>query len=121
MYLVLEDAFRDALLFGYPWVLGWLGSGFLYGVYFAALFLCRVGMGSGMRGRRCLGWVRAWLGLVLLCGVCFLVVLAGMAGWRWMDGLWMMSAGMAWRAFGCCWADEPESLILAQSERWRHA
>ena len=59
--------------------------------------------------------------------------LAGVLGWR-MGGPWVPGpvrfglAGLGWRVPRgmCCWLgwldwDEPESLILAQSERWRHA
>ena len=58
---------------------------------------------------------------------------AGISGYRLMDvfgvrfwfgfGLFGLGHGFG-LLFGCCavaWRDEPESLILAQSERWRHA
>ena len=61
-----------------------------------------------------------------------------MRGWRWRDfrvvlglaGGLLICWGWAWieREFRVEWGwgyarwfDEPESLILAQSERWRHA
>ncbi len=56
----------------------------------------------------------------LLCGVCCL-------GWPAVGMAWVRWMGFGWvRGFGglglWLWAaDEPESLILAQSERWRHA
>jgi hypothetical protein len=53
-----------------------------------------------MRGRRCCSWAWAWLWWVLLRRGWFLVVLLGMAGWRWMDGLWMWIAGTACDVFG---------------------
>ena len=44
-------------------------------------------------------------------------------GWFWLAGLWLEFGSVRY----VFWAgmpggyDEPESLILAQSERWRHA
>src|SRR6476659_3554035 len=61
------------------------------------------------------------VGWVVSCGVCAWWF-RGLAGWRWNG--WVSGcgfAGMACDVFGRWQADEPESLILAQSERWRHA
>ena len=47
--------------------------------------------------------------------------------WAFCSGAWVMVTVMAVRLYdgahycGMTWVDEPESLILAQSERWRHA
>ena len=60
--------------------------------------------------------VAVFAGFVLgLCGI-------GHGGVWWHGGLGfglLDGLGMAWVWFG--FLDEPESLILAQSERWRHA
>ena len=68
-----------------------------------------------------------WLGESLaVVGVAVAGFVSGGSGWDgWMAMEWMgfgcEFAGMAWGALGRWQADEPESLILAQSERWRHA
>ena len=68
-----------------------------------------------------MGWglgllVAAMGGLVLLIGLgiglCWLEY--GLA-WVLVSGCWVRGWGLGWVV------DEPESLILAQSERWRHA
>ena len=43
--------------------------------------------------------------------------------WAWVVDGRMMVSGMGWDDSDLCEriTDEPESLILAQSERWRHA
>jgi hypothetical protein len=96
---------------------GWVAAG----VYFVRLVLCDGGL-TGWDARAAL-LLRAVRRVVV--GVAVLGLASG--GIRW-DGLAMMMDGYGWACgqdlaapLGRGWMDEPESLILAQSERWRHA
>jgi hypothetical protein len=66
-----------------------------------------------MRGWRC--WAEAWLVL----SVCWSGLIGVVGAGR---GLWGLGWWVGLRSFlGMIDGDEPESLILAQSERWRNA
>ena len=75
--------------------------------------LCWRGPWLGLGLARVLGWCVAWRLMVfrLMDGFGFGLVV-GVCG---RPGLWL------WLLAGLSVCDEPESLILAQSERWRHA
>ena len=73
-------------------------------------------------------WPAAWV-LVVWLGLVALAADGCVADGLCLFCVWFLSDAWAlgWRVFfGACWLgvwvlDEPESLILAQSERWRHA
>jgi hypothetical protein len=81
-----------------------------------------------MRGRRLGLWCACegvlWLFGCWLCGWWCDVLVCFWDGWNgvlWAGLIWVVCEP-GYTTFGCVlWVDEPESLILAQSERWRHA
>ena len=65
-------------------------------------------------------------------GCVFVVILGLVLEAGWLDGMqegWDLALGLVFLGLPAAglsglaggWTDEPESLILAQSERWRHA
>ena len=71
------------------------------------------------------GW-EGYVGGVLAVDVAWAFGLGDVGGWAFFaDGFVFCVGCLCWGLFVCGSrlgsADEPESLILAQSERWRHA
>ena len=70
---------------------------------------------SSLPGAFCVSWGWGW------CLADVSDLFAGLV-WLWCwDLLFVWAAWLSWVTEGLGGLDEPESLILAQSERWRHA
>jgi hypothetical protein len=132
LFFDVVDRFFGACFFAIP-VMGMaeLGVSACCGVLFwyAVSSYASIYWGCGLiwcAGVGCVVGVLAWgcvglgfwdvgVGGDVLLGLCLL----GMAGWSLVSWVFWVRPSTT---FGCViWVDEPESLILAQSERWRHA